>query len=134
MSRRPRHKLPQRSRRPRHKPPKRKLPPPPTQAPSAEAPAEQTAGSGKSSAPAPFESVFEFLVYNHWVAGLQFFGAPQEVGAPPQKPDLQRAQMQIDFLDALQEKTKGNLNAREEKILSEALGELKLTYVQITRS
>ena len=43
--------------------------------------------------------------------------------------DLVAAQSSIDMLDMLKEKTKGNLNAEEERFLTNLLKELKLNYV-----
>jgi len=38
------------------------------------------------------------------------------------------------MLDALQEKTKGNLAPEEENLLLDLLGKLKLTYVEINQA
>jgi hypothetical protein len=43
--------------------------------------------------------------------------------------DLAAAQNSIDVLDMLREKTKGNLNEQETRLLSTVIQELKLNYV-----
>ena len=43
--------------------------------------------------------------------------------------DLDQAQMMIDLLDMLSDKTQGNLSEDEQKFLSNVLRELKLNYV-----
>ncbi|MFZ4116010.1 MAG: DUF1844 domain-containing protein [Chthoniobacterales bacterium] len=44
--------------------------------------------------------------------------------------NLEAARMFIDYLETLHEKTRGNLSADEEKILSSILSELQITFVQ----
>lgn len=46
------------------------------------------------------------------------------------EPDLEMAKYNIDMLETIQEKTKGNLTEGEEKILKEALGQLRMAYVK----
>jgi hypothetical protein len=48
--------------------------------------------------------------------------------------NLPLARQTIDLLSLLQEKTKGNLNGPEERILGQALYDLRLRYVEVTRS
>jgi hypothetical protein len=43
--------------------------------------------------------------------------------------DLAQAQLSIDMLDMIQEKTRGNLSSEEERFLQSLLQELKLNYV-----
>jgi Domain of unknown function (DUF1844) len=40
----------------------------------------------------------------------------------------------IDMLDALQEKTKGNLAPEEKDMLLDLLGKLKLTYLEVQKA
>lgn len=44
--------------------------------------------------------------------------------------NLEMAQMSIDMLEMLQTKTKGNLNDKEEALLSTTLTNLRLTFVR----
>lgn len=45
-------------------------------------------------------------------------------------PNLEGGRILIDQLDMIQEKTKGNLNVQEAKILEEALSRVRLAFVQ----
>jgi hypothetical protein len=45
--------------------------------------------------------------------------------------DLEIARFNIDLLEVLEKKTKGNLTDEESKILESALGELRMVYVKI---
>jgi hypothetical protein len=53
---------------------------------------------------------------------------------PQAKLDPGAARQMIDILNLLQEKTAGNLTPEEEDFLTTHLGELKLAYVQRTKS
>ncbi len=48
------------------------------------------------------------------------------------EPDLAMAKYNIDMLETLQEKTKGNLTPEEEKVLSNMLNQLRMAYVKVT--
>jgi hypothetical protein len=48
--------------------------------------------------------------------------------------DPEAARELIDMLDALHEKTKGNLAPEEDNLLLDLLGKLKLTYVEINQA
>lgn len=45
-------------------------------------------------------------------------------------PDLELARQTIDVLGILEEKTRGNLTGEEERLLSTALYDLRLRYIQ----
>jgi len=47
------------------------------------------------------------------------------------EPDLELARYNIDMLETLEEKTKGNLTEAEEKALKNTLTELRMGYVQV---
>jgi hypothetical protein len=57
--------------------------------------------------------------------------------APPpdggDQKDLDLARTDIDLLGLLQEKTKGNLTGDEERLLSQALTDLRMRYVEVTK-
>jgi hypothetical protein len=74
---------------------------------------------------------FEFLVLSlraqaEMQLGLFRFGPEQESPAP----DLELARHTIDLLTILQEKTKGNLQLEEQRLLENSLTELRYRYVQ----
>lgn len=47
------------------------------------------------------------------------------------EPDLEMARYNIDMLETLQEKTKGNVTDEEAQVLKNTLNELRMGYVQI---
>lgn len=57
--------------------------------------------------------------------------APPPDGAD--QKDLDLARTDIDLLGLLQEKTKGNLTGDEERLLSQALTDLRMRYVEVTK-
>lgn len=52
-------------------------------------------------------------------------------GQEKREPDLELARYNIDMLETLQEKTKGNLTQDEEKVLENTLNELRMGYVAV---
>ena len=58
-------------------------------------------------------------------------GLLQIKGQEERKPDLELAKYNIDMLQVLEEKTKGNLTQEEETVLSNTLSELRMGYVKI---
>ena len=53
-----------------------------------------------------------------------------EVEGRKREPDLQMAKYNIDMLETLQEKTKGNLSKEEETVLTKTLNEIRMGYVK----
>ena len=47
------------------------------------------------------------------------------------EPDLEIAKYNIDMLQALEEKTKGNLTEEEEKVLENTLNQVRMAYVKV---
>ena len=58
-------------------------------------------------------------------------GLLQVKGQEQREPDLELAKYNIDMLETLQEKTKGNLTEAEEKALEDTLNDLRMAYVKI---
>ena len=58
--------------------------------------------------------------------------ADPNTGQPMLDPDAAREL--IDMLDALHEKTKGNLAPEEDSVLLDLMGKLKLTYLEIQKA
>jgi len=52
-------------------------------------------------------------------------------GQDRREPDLELARYNIDMLETLEEKTKGNLAEAEAKVLENTLNELRMGYVKI---
>jgi hypothetical protein len=72
---------------------------------------------------------FSQLVLMFHAAAMQQMGKTKSPLTDKIERDLSAAQGSIDLLDMLKEKTKGNLNADEERLLLNVLKELKLNYV-----
>ena len=94
----------------------------------ADAPDAQPAETPKRS-PA-FESLIRMLGSNAAMV-LGAYADPR-TGQPMIDPDAAREL--IDMLDALHEKTKGNLAPEEDSILLDLLGKLKLTYLEVNQA
>jgi len=99
--------------------------PPPPAASDAKAPAPET----PKRSPA-FENLIRMLGSN---AAMVLGGyADPRTGQPVIDPDAAREL--IDMLDALHEKTKGNLAPEEDSLLLDLNGKLKLTYLEINQA
>lgn len=97
--------------------------------------AEQPA-TGKSDAPtAPkplrsFQLLIDFLARNAAVL-LGGYADPRTGQAIV---DLDGARELLDMLDALREKTRGNLAPEEDRLLMDVLGSLKLSFVEVSQA
>jgi hypothetical protein len=91
--------------------------------PAAE-PAETTASSRS------FQMLVDFLTRN--AAAMLGGMADPRTGQP--FVDLEGAREVIDMLDALREKTRGNLAKADDDLLIEVLGSLKLTFMEISKA
>jgi len=74
---------------------------------------------------------FAALVSMLTTQALFAMGFLQIKGQDKKEPDLQLAKYNIDMLETLEEKTKGNLTDEEQKVLSDTLRELRMGYVQV---
>ncbi len=52
-------------------------------------------------------------------------------GQEDKEPDLEMARYNIDILQMLQEKTKGNLTEEEQNVLDTTLNEVRMAYVKV---
>lgn len=75
------------------------------------------------------EALFASLVLSLHAAAMQHLGKVKDPATDTVKRDLEQAQMVIDLLDMLAEKTKNNLSANESTFLARTVQELKLNYV-----
>jgi hypothetical protein len=105
-------------------------PPPPPPPPQAAAPAP----------PAPTEPAddgdpgFERVVLSFAQTAMMQLGLVAMDGGQPYEPDLMGARETIDMLAVLESKTRGNLNAREKRLIHETLHELQLAFVGVQRN
>ncbi len=83
-----------------------------------------------SRGPLP-EGNFAALISMLATQALFALGLLQIKGQEERKPDLEMAKYNIDMLQVLDEKTKGNLTKEEEAVLSNTLNELRMGYVKV---
>ncbi len=101
-------------------------------APPASSDAGKTAAAPKESPKASpaFENLVRMLGSNAAMV-LGAYADPR-TGQPMLDPDAAREL--IDMLDALREKTQGNLAPEEDGMLLDLLGKLKMTFLEITQA
>ena len=66
-------------------------------------------------------------------AMVQLGMAPGPEGEKREAPDLPMARQVIDTLEMLAEKTRGNLDAEEERLLQSVLYEVRMSFVRAER-
>jgi len=74
---------------------------------------------------------FAALISMLTTQALFALGLLQVKGQEKRVPDLELAKYNIDMLEILEEKTKGNLTKEEETVLSNTLNELRMGYVKV---
>ncbi|MFQ6034871.1 MAG: DUF1844 domain-containing protein [Sedimentisphaerales bacterium] len=74
---------------------------------------------------------FAALISMLTTQALFALGLLQMKGQEKKEPDLELARYNIDMLETLQEKTKGNLTEEENKVLENTLNELRMGYVKV---
>jgi Domain of unknown function (DUF1844) len=75
-----------------------------------------------------------FVVSLAHTAAVHFGDVPDPVSGQAAEVNLPAAQQMIDILALLEEKTRGNLTAEERQLLEQILYELRMRYVEATRS
>ena len=97
------------------------------------APADEkgaAAASGTAKRSPAFENLIRMIGSN--AAMVLGAYADPNTGQPMFDPDAAREL--IDMLDALREKTKGNLAPEEDSMLMDLLGKLKMTYLEVNKA
>lgn len=84
----------------------------------------------QSRGPLP-EGNFAALISMLATQALFALGLLQVKGQEERKPDLELAKYNIDMLQVLEDKTKGNLSKEEEIVLANTLNELRMGYVKV---
>jgi hypothetical protein len=74
-------------------------------------------------------SLFFSLIMTFQTAAMQQMGKLKNPISDKIERDLQQAQLSIDILDMLEEKTRGNVSDDESRFLKGILQEVKLNYV-----
>jgi len=77
--------------------------------------------------PGNFAALVSMLV----TQALFAMGFLQIKGQEKRAPDLELAKYNIDMLETLEEKTKGNLTDEEQAVLTDHLNQLRMAYVKI---
>lgn len=77
------------------------------------------------------EGNFAALVSMLTTQALFALGLLQIKGQEQRQPDLELAKYNIDMLETLEEKTRGNLTEEEQVVLANTLGELRMGYVKV---
>ncbi len=95
----------------------------------AETPEEETQGR---SGPLP-KGDLPALISMLTTQALFSLGLLQVKGQERREPDLELARYNIDMLETLQTKTKGNLTEEEDTVLESTLGELRMGYVHVVK-
>ncbi len=76
---------------------------------------------------------FEHIIQSFYVSAMIAMGAGTEPGQKA-RIDILGARQSVDMLELLQEKTKGNLTAKEEATLQNVLFELRMMFLEITNA
>ena len=74
---------------------------------------------------------FAALVSMFVTQALFALGVLEVEGQEKKEPDLEMAKYDIDMLNTLEEKTKGNLTEQEKKVLENTLNEVRMAYVKV---
>ncbi|HEX4794790.1 MAG TPA: DUF1844 domain-containing protein [Humisphaera sp.] len=103
--------------------------PPPTSASAggaASAAAASARGRGREIPPANFAAIVQSL----WTQAMLYLGELAPSGAEPMV-NLDMARHQFDLLGILEAKTKGNLDAEEQRLLDAALYETSSRFINV---
>lgn len=76
---------------------------------------------------------FEHVIQSIYLSAMIAMGAGTEPGQKP-RVDILGARQSIDMLTVLQEKTEGNVNEREQRMLQNAMFELRMMFLEITNA
>jgi hypothetical protein len=79
------------------------------------------------------DSTFEHVVQSIYLSAVMAMGAGTEQGQKP-RIDIVGARQSIDMLSILQDKTKGNLTEKEQRLLQNALFDLRMMFVELTNA
>lgn len=120
-------------RREQAKPPKPQPQPEKTAAASPAPPAPESPAE-ESKPPIQADKNFQLLIDLLARNAAALMGAIPDPATGQAYLDLEGAHEMIDMLDMLRDKTRGNLAPEEESLLSEVLGSLKLSYLEVSKA
>ena len=75
-------------------------------------------------------SFAQFILSLGTTAAVHFGDLPDPISGEPGEPNLLAASQMIELLSLLQEKTRGNLDPAEAKLLADLLYDLRMRFVQ----
>ena len=75
----------------------------------------------------------EHVIQSIYLSAVVALGAATEPGQKP-RVDILGARQSIDMLGVLQEKTKGNLSEKEQRLLQNALFEVRMMFLEVTNA
>lgn len=81
----------------------------------------------------PLEIKFSTFILSLSTSAAMNLGGYEDPASGPVPQNLDLAKQSIDILGVLKDKTKGNLDAEEERLLETALYELRMRYVEELR-
>jgi hypothetical protein len=82
----------------------------------------------------PHQIDFSTLVFSFATGAMIHLGLAPDPATQKKAPvNLDLARQNIDILGVLKEKTKGNLNPEEEKMLEAFLSEIRVLFVQVSK-
>lgn len=85
------------------------------------------------AAGAPPPVTIEHVIQSIYLSAVVALGAATEPGQQP-RIDIIGARQSVDMLGVLQEKTKGNLSEKEERLLQNALFEVRMMFLEVTNA
>ena len=88
----------------------------------------------ESKPPIPADKNFQLLIDLLARNAAALMGGIPDPATGQAYLDLEGAHEMIDMLDMLRDKTRGNLAPEEESLLSEVLGSLKLSYLEVSKA
>lgn len=96
---------------------------------------QHPAGPAQGQPPTPDLPTLDFSTFVLGIIGsalVHLGDAPNPEGQQAER-NLLLARQDIDLLGLLQEKTKGNLTGEEERLLEQALTDLRMRFVEVSR-
>lgn len=95
-------------------------------------PATEETGDDPTIDPSMMEVNFSNFVLSLGTSAVLHFGEFPDPTTGKQEQNLPMAKHTIDILNMLRDKTSGNLESEEEKLLSDLLYQLRMKYVSLT--
>ncbi|HEY2988001.1 MAG TPA: DUF1844 domain-containing protein [Candidatus Binatia bacterium] len=101
---------------------------------SSEAPPHETAGERRSAPDEPLPEInFSTFVLSLSTQALMHLGEIANPLTGKAETDVPVAKQMIDIIGMLQEKSRGNLDAREQQLVEDVLYDLRMRYVEAVK-